>query len=93
MSIIQTILHRAPVTLVRIAGVLTLVALAMMAFSIIVPKPLPIVLAMSLGQIIGVAGFGFYFLAVLIDVARRPRRSSSAPPPIAPPIATEAKRD
>jgi hypothetical protein len=83
MSIMQTILHRAPATLARIAGVFTLVALAMMAFSILVPKPLPIILAMSLGQVVGLAGFGFYFLAVVIDIARRPR-GSSLPPPRAP---------
>ena len=88
MSFIQKILHRAPVTLARIAGVFTLTALAMMAFSILVPKPLPIVLAMSLGQVIGVTGFGFYFLAVVLDIARRPRGPNSVRPPSAP----EAKR-
>lgn len=89
MSLIQKILHRAPATLARIAGVFTLVALAMMAFSVLVPKPLPIVLAMSLGQVVGLTGFGFYFLAVLLDIARRPRGSRSVPPP----AATVAKRD
>jgi hypothetical protein len=90
VSILQKILHRAPVALARIAGGFTLVALAMMVVSILVPKPLPIILAMSLGQVVGVTGFGFYFLAVLLDIASRPRTSRSIPPP---PRVVEVKRD
>ena len=42
----------------RASAVLTLVALAMMVWSVLRPTPLPVMLAMSLGQAVGTAAFG-----------------------------------
>ena len=47
-----------------------------MSYSIISPRPLPVVFAMSVGQGIGILAFLCYLLAVVIDVGRRPFGSS-----------------
>jgi hypothetical protein len=62
----------------RVSAVLTLVALALMAWSILQPTPLPVMLAMSVGQGIGCLAFGLYLYVVIRDV-RRPE-----PPPESP---------
>lgn len=67
-----------PRLLVRIAAVLTLVGLALMVWSMLDPTPLPVMLAMSVGQIVGTAAFALYGLAVYKDLRRirRDRRDS-----------------
>ena len=79
MTRLESLLHRAPAALARGAGFVTLLALAIMAWSILVPKPLPIVLAMSLGHVVGVAGFALYCLAVVLDAKRASNPRSGAP--------------
>ena len=79
MSPLEKLLHRAPAALARAAGFVTLLALAIMAGSILVPKPLPIILAMSLGHVVGIAGFGLYCLAVVLDAKRASSRRSGPP--------------
>ena len=59
----------------RASAVLTLVALAMMVWSVLRPTPLPVMLAMSLGQAVGTAAFGIYGWVVLADL-RRIRRDA-----------------
>lgn len=58
-------------TLLRVASVLTLVALALMVWSVIEPTPMPVLLAMSLGQVLGTAAFGMYGLVVIADIRRQ----------------------
>ena len=69
--------------LTRLACLLALLGLAVMCFSVLVPRPLPVIFAMSGGHAIGGAAFACYLLAVLLDLARRegnlPPESSSAP--------------
>ena len=73
--------------LTRIAAVLALVGLAMMAYSILSPRPLPVILAMSVGQLFGVVALACYVVAVVLDVSRRPSAPDSlAPPPVEPKI-------
>ena len=55
----------------RGASVLTLLALALMVWSVLQPTPLPVMLAMSLGQVLGTAAFGMYGYVVLRDVRRQ----------------------
>ncbi len=62
---------RAPVqqgggamTLLRISCVLTLVGLALMAWSMIQPTWMPVMLAMSLGQLVGTAAFAIFLFAI-----------------------------
>jgi len=55
------------------ASILTLVALALMVWSVIQPTPLPTILAMSVGQLFGTVAFGMYILAIVVDVRRDAR--------------------
>lgn len=75
----------------RISAILTLLALALMVWSVLQPTPLPVMLAMSVGQVIGTAAFGLYGWVVFLDL-RRIRRlarqaqaaandEATAPPP------------
>lgn len=65
-------------TLLRISALLTILGLAFMIWSILVPTPLPVMLAMSVGQAIGIAAFGLYGYVILVDLrrVRRARRES-----------------
>lgn len=61
-------------TLVRISAAFTIVGLAFMVWSLLVPTPLPVMLAMSVGQAFGTAAFLLYLVAIVIDL-RRERRA------------------
>jgi hypothetical protein len=65
-------------TWLRIAAVLTLIALALMVWSVLVPTPLPVMIAMTIGQGIGTTAFAIFGLIVLKDLTRirRERRDS-----------------
>jgi hypothetical protein len=63
-------LHLSSMTALRISAVLTLVGLAMMAWSMLQPTPLPVMLAMSVGQGIGCLAFGLYLFVVFRDVRK-----------------------
>jgi hypothetical protein len=67
------------VSLTRLACVLALIGLAFMVYSIFSPRPLPVILAMSVGQMFGMAAVACYLVAILVDLARRP--SPDAEPP------------
>ena len=64
--------RRATIAL-RIAAVLTLIGLALMAWSILVPTPLPVMLAMTVGQLVGTSAFAIY-IYVVVHQLRRERR-------------------
>ena len=65
-------------TITRIACVLALLALSSMVISVLFPRPLPIIFAMSAGHALGGLAFLCYLAAVIVDAARA--RPSSAPP-------------
>jgi hypothetical protein len=54
--------------LVLISAILTLVSLFLMIVSIVLPKPLLLVLAMSLGQLFGTSSLALYLLAIVLDL-------------------------
>lgn len=54
--------------LVFISGIATLVGIAMMVLSIVSPKPIYLVLAMSVGQGIGTLSLALYLLAIVLDL-------------------------
>jgi len=59
-------------TLLRISALLTLVGLALMVWSMLQPTPLPVMLAMTVGQAIGTIAFGLYIYVVVREL-RKPR--------------------
>ncbi len=66
--------------LLRRACVLALLALALMAWSLFDPNPIPVVLAMSLGQLLGTLSFAAFLVVVVRDL----RGGRSLPPPSPP---------
>jgi hypothetical protein len=54
--------------LVFVAAIATLLALALMAASLIAPRPLLLVVAMSVGQGIGTLSLALYLLAIVLDL-------------------------
>ncbi len=64
-------------SLLRISALLTLVGLAFMVWSMLVPTPLPIIMAMSVGQAFGTIAFGMYVYIVVRIVIRDLRRKWS----------------
>jgi peptidoglycan/LPS O-acetylase OafA/YrhL len=64
--------------LLRIAAVLSLVALALMMWSLFDPRPPPVLIALSLGQVIGTLSFAIYLAIVIWDIRRRRRDGSTS---------------
>ena len=64
--------------LLRVASVLSLVALALMMWSLFDPRPPPVLIALSLGQVIGTASFALYLAIVVWNLRRRRRAGSTA---------------
>jgi hypothetical protein len=62
------------VTLLRVSALLTLVGLALMVWSIVQPTPLPVMLAMTIGQLVGTTAFALYLYVVVRDVVKRRKR-------------------
>jgi hypothetical protein len=71
------------ITLLRISALLTLLGLALMVWSVLQPTPLPVMLAMTVGQGIGTCAFGLYLFVVIRDLrdARRALRQPPRDPP------------
>lgn len=63
----------APGFLIRVACVVGLVSLGMMAFSLIVPRALPVILALSVGQALGAFALLAYLVAIVSVVAEHDR--------------------
>lgn len=78
MSIVQRILRSSVTQLTRAAAVFALIGLAAMAISVVYPKPLPVVLAMSAGHGIGALAVACYGLAIILDAVRSDK---NGPPP------------
>lgn len=57
-------------TLLIIASILTLLAIALMVWSLLQPTPLPVMVAMSAGQVLGTAALGAYIYVVIKDLFR-----------------------
>ena len=61
-------------TLLRASAALTLLALGLMVWSMVQPTPLPVMLAMTVGQALGTLAFAIYGYVVIVDL-RRLRRA------------------
>ena len=62
------------------SAILTLIALGLMVWSMLQPTPLPVMLAMSVGQLLGTVAFAIYGYAVIADVLRVRRDRRAAEP-------------
>jgi hypothetical protein len=75
------VLRRWPlVVLTRVAAITSIVALLVMMYSVLFPKPLSVMASMSVGQLLGAFALGCYLLAVLGDVTSRARARRSLRP-------------
>jgi hypothetical protein len=54
----------------RFAALLGLLSLALMVWGVIDPQPISLVIAMSVGQVLGTGAFALYGLVVLTDLRR-----------------------
>jgi hypothetical protein len=66
--------------MLQVSAVLTILALALMVWSMLEPTPLPVMLAMTIGQAVGTLAFSLYGYAVVRDIVRawRERRATKA---------------
>jgi peptidoglycan/LPS O-acetylase OafA/YrhL len=64
--------------ILRIASVLALVALVLMAWSLFDPTPPPVLIALSIGQALGTASFAAYLFVVYTDLRRLQRERRAA---------------
>ena len=60
--------HAQVKKLVFLSGIATLLALGLMVLSIVSPKPILLVMAMSVGQGIGTLSLALYLLAIVLDL-------------------------
>jgi len=69
--------------LLRASALLTLLALGLMVWSMVQPTPLPVMLAMSVGQVLGTLAFAIYGYVVIADLRRklRARRAGAGEAP------------
>ena len=71
--------HR--IVIIRIAAVLALVALGLIGWAMVDPRPVPVIVAMSVGQALGTASFLAYLFVVVSDLRRPIKKDSWTPPP------------
>ena len=62
--------------LVRVAAILALVALPLMVWSILVPTVWPVLVALSIGQVLGTLSFLLFVVAVARDLGVKKKISS-----------------
>ena len=81
MARVRAFLAR-PTALLRWSAVLTLIALALMVWSMVQPTPLPVMIAMTAGQGLGTIAFAMYLFVVIQDfrrLRREKREGKDAP--------------
>jgi hypothetical protein len=74
---LRGLLERSVKSLIRAACYFALGGLAVMCSSLVWPKALPVIFAMSVGHAIGFGAFASYLLAVIVDARRAPNSASS----------------
>ena len=63
-----------PVRLLRVAAFLALAGLAFMVWSLLDPRPVPIMAAMSIGQGLGTLSFLLFAVVLIVDAWRTSRQ-------------------
>jgi hypothetical protein len=67
-------------TILRAASVLALAALGMMVWSLFDPRPVPVIAAMSVGQVLGTLSFASFLYVLVADLRRRLRSAGGNAP-------------
>jgi hypothetical protein len=78
MKLVQRLLAGSVLKLTRAACVFALLGLGLMSYSILDPRAIPVIMAMSVGHAFGVAAVACYALAVALDARRNASASASA---------------
>lgn len=68
-----------PELVIRVSCVLALVALALIVWSVVDPRPMPVILAMSAGQVLGTLSFVAFLLVVARDLRAAQRKQRPEP--------------
>ncbi len=86
-KVVKTLAQRSVSRLLQVGCVLGLLGLTLFSWSILDPSPLPVIAAMSVGQVLGGAAFLCYLTAIVVDMVRTtPRQTAHGlePPPEGP---------
>jgi peptidoglycan/LPS O-acetylase OafA/YrhL len=70
-----------PSRVLRIACMLALVALALIVWSVLDPRPIPVILAMSVAQGLGTLSFAAFLFVVVRDLRTGQRKERESPAP------------
>jgi hypothetical protein len=54
--------------MLQVSAVLTLLALALMCWSVVDPRPFPVIAAMTFGQLLGTAAFAMFGVVIFLDL-------------------------
>jgi hypothetical protein len=79
MTVLQRWLAGSVLKLTRLACVFAILGLGLMCYSIVDPRAIPVIVAMSVGHAFGIAAFACYLLAVILDVRRGAQTNSMLP--------------
>jgi hypothetical protein len=63
--------QRRSIAILCVASVLALIGLGLMVWSVVQPTPMPVILAMSVGQGIGMLSFALFLVVVLVDLRKK----------------------
>jgi len=75
------LVQRNSMRLLRIAAILALVGLALIVWSLLDPRPIPIMVAMSVAQGLGTLSFVIFLVVLMQDAWRADRRRKREPEP------------
>jgi hypothetical protein len=78
MTIFARVLKGSVIKLTRAACVLALLGLSLMAYSIVDPRAIPVIAAMSVGHAFGISAFACYLLAIVLDIRNRGSADSAS---------------
>ena len=68
MKLVQRLLAGSVTKLTRAACIFALLGLSLMSYSILDPRAIPVITAMSLGHAFGIGAFACYLFAVVLDI-------------------------
>jgi hypothetical protein len=91
--VVRRIRGLSSMAMLRGSAVLTIVALGFMVWSMLDPTPLPVMLAMSVGQVFGTLAFALYLAVVIRDLRREQKAKRESASQIDPEAVAQALGD